>query len=79
VLRLFGPFPRSSQGNEYLIVGVEHFSRWPLAMACQKADAAIAAMYFVLLVHGDIYSLKMGVLSVNTLKNILFLVCEIIK
>lgn len=46
VLRLFeqisvdfvGPFPTSLKGNRYILVAVENFSRWPIAMVSENAD-----------------------------------------
>ncbi|CEP10262.1 hypothetical protein [Parasitella parasitica] len=40
-----GPFPVSKQGNKYILVAVEMFSRWPLARAVVAAEANKVASF----------------------------------
>ncbi|KAG1318626.1 hypothetical protein G6F62_012250 [Rhizopus arrhizus] len=40
-----GPFPLSLRGNKYVLVAVENFSRWPVAMAYPRADAVTTALF----------------------------------
>ncbi|KAI9003771.1 hypothetical protein CLU79DRAFT_669470, partial [Phycomyces nitens] len=35
-----GPLPISSRGNSYVLVAIENFTSWPIALATEKADAA---------------------------------------
>ena len=39
----FGPLPRTKKGFRYILVGIDHFSRWPEAVATRVADAATVA------------------------------------
>ncbi|KAG1395715.1 hypothetical protein G6F58_011880 [Rhizopus delemar] len=34
-----GPFPPSKKGNQYIIVAMEYFTRWPIAKAVKAADS----------------------------------------
>jgi putative transposase len=53
MLRLFeqfsidyvGPLPKSERGNQYILVAVEHFTRWPLALACPDATGITTARF----------------------------------
>ena len=36
----FGPLPRTQRGSVYVLVGIDHFSRWPEAVATRAANAA---------------------------------------
>jgi hypothetical protein len=40
-----GPFPASKKGNKYIILAVENFSRWPIAIATPKNDAFTTANF----------------------------------
>jgi hypothetical protein len=41
-----GPLPVASSGaNKYILVGMEMFSRWPMAVPCKRADAMTAATF----------------------------------
>lgn len=40
-----GPFPTSSKGNKYILVAVESFTKWPVAVAYPCADAATTAQF----------------------------------
>lgn len=40
-----GPLPTSKQGNKYIIVAVESFTKWPVAVAYPNADAATTASF----------------------------------
>ena len=44
-LDFFGPLPRTSRGNVYVLVGIDHFSRWPEAVATRVATAAVVAQF----------------------------------
>ena len=36
-----GPLPETARGNKYILVGIDHFSRWPVAAACKTADSQV--------------------------------------
>jgi hypothetical protein len=38
-----GPFPRSDQGNRYLLITMEYFTKWPEAYAIHNQEAATVA------------------------------------
>ncbi|KAG1119462.1 hypothetical protein G6F61_009915 [Rhizopus arrhizus] len=40
-----GPLPTSSSGNKYIIVAMEYYTKWPVARATKKADAASAVLF----------------------------------
>jgi hypothetical protein len=40
-----GPLPTTAAGNSYIIVCVEYFTKWPLAMATTSADARTSAKF----------------------------------
>ena len=42
----FGPLRRTARGNMYILVGINHFSRWPEAIATRAANAEIVASFF---------------------------------
>ena len=42
----FGPLPRTQKGNLYILVGIDHFSRWPEAVAVRVATAEVVAEFF---------------------------------
>ena len=44
---VLGPFPTSDQGNKYVIVFSDYFTKWPEAFAVKNADAATTAKLFV--------------------------------
>ena len=41
----FGPLPRTARGNLYILVGIDHFSRWPEAVATRTATAEVVAEF----------------------------------
>ena len=41
----FGPLPRTARGNLYVLVGIDHFSRWPEAVATRTATAEVVAEF----------------------------------
>lgn len=40
-----GPFPTNEQGNKYIILAVENFTRWPIAMATKESDSLTTARF----------------------------------
>jgi hypothetical protein len=38
-----GPFPRSYQGNHYLLIALDYFTKWPEAYTIPHQEASIAA------------------------------------
>ncbi|XP_075926286.1 uncharacterized protein LOC142929264 [Petromyzon marinus] len=46
-LDILGPFPATPRGNKYLLVGVEYFTRWPMAWPLANQSAAAVAEAFV--------------------------------
>jgi hypothetical protein len=38
-----GPFPRSDQGNRYLLIAMDYFTKWPEAYAIPNQEAATVA------------------------------------
>ena len=42
-LDFVGPLPRSQKNNTYILVAVESFSRWPIAIATQDTSARTTA------------------------------------
>ena len=46
----FGPLPRTQRGMVYVLVGIDHFSRWPEAVATRVANAETVAEFM----HGRI-------------------------
>ena len=41
----FGPLRRTARGNVYILVGIDHFSRWPEAIATRAANAETVASF----------------------------------
>ena len=41
----FGPLRRTARGNVYILVGIDHFSRWPEAIATRVANAEVVASF----------------------------------
>ena len=41
----FGPLKRTARGNSYILVGIDHFSRWPEAIATRAANAETVASF----------------------------------
>ena len=41
----FGPLRRTARGNVYILVGIDHFSRWPEAIATRVANAETVASF----------------------------------
>ena len=41
----FGPLPKSRKGYRYVLVGIDHFSRWPEAIATRNATAKVVAEF----------------------------------
>ena len=41
----FGPLPRTQRGNMYILVGIDHFSRWPEAQATRAATSNVVAEF----------------------------------
>ena len=41
----FGPLPSTSRGNSYILVGVDHFSRWPEAVPTRVANSDVVAEF----------------------------------
>ena len=41
----FGPLRKTARGNIYILVGIDHFSRWPEAIATRVANAEIVASF----------------------------------
>ena len=39
----FGPLPRTQRGNIYILVGIDHFSRWPEAVSTRVATSQVVA------------------------------------
>ena len=51
----FGPLPRTQRGMLYVLVGIDHFSRWPEAVATRAANAETVAEFMhsqVIAQHG---------------------------
>ena len=51
----FGPLPRTARGHQYILVGIDHFSRWPEAVATRAATASTVADFMhshVIAQHG---------------------------
>nr|XP_032808461.1 uncharacterized protein K02A2.6-like [Petromyzon marinus] len=53
---LQGPFPRSHRGNRYILVSVEYFTRYPVAVAIPDKTALVVSRAFV-----EHYVLKHGI------------------
>ena len=41
----FGPLPRTQRGNEYILVGIDHFSRWPEAVPTRVATSQVVSEF----------------------------------
>ena len=41
----FGPLRKTARGNVYILVGIDHFSRWPEAIATRVANAEVVASF----------------------------------
>ena len=41
----FGPLPRTQRGNLYILVGIDHFSRWPEAVATRAATSEVVVEF----------------------------------
>ena len=41
----FGPLPRTQRGNLYILVGIDHFSRWPEAVPTRVANSQVVAEF----------------------------------
>ena len=41
----FGPLKRTTRGNIYILVGIDHFSRWPEAIPTRVATAEVVASF----------------------------------
>ena len=41
----FGPLRKTARGNVYILVGIDHFSRWPEAIATRVANAETVASF----------------------------------
>ena len=41
----FGPLPRTQRGNIYILVGIDHFSRWPEAVPTRTATSAVVVEF----------------------------------
>ena len=51
----FGPLARTQRGMQYILVGIDHFSRWPEAVATRAANAQTVAEFLhsrILAQHG---------------------------
>ena len=51
----FGPLPTSRKGYRYILVGIDHFSRWPEAIPTRNATAKVVADFLhsrVIAQHG---------------------------
>ncbi|MFN9108612.1 MAG: transposase family protein [Bacteroidota bacterium] len=42
-----GPLPKTSNGNEYILVAVDHFSRWPELIATKDTTAETVATHLI--------------------------------
>ena len=40
-----GPISPSRSGNTYILVAIEYFTRWPIAIATKSADAKTVALF----------------------------------
>jgi hypothetical protein len=40
-----GPFPKTNSGNVYILLAVENFTRWPIAIASPENDAVTTARF----------------------------------
>ncbi|SAL94812.1 hypothetical protein, partial, partial [Absidia glauca] len=40
-----GPFPTTESGNKYIIIAVENFTRWPVAIATKENDSLTTARF----------------------------------
>ncbi len=40
-----GPFPVSSRGSRFILIGVEHLTEWPLAQATSNATAEVVIQF----------------------------------
>jgi hypothetical protein len=38
-----GPFPRSGQGNRYLLIAMDYFTKWPEVYAIPNQEASTVA------------------------------------
>jgi hypothetical protein len=45
-----GPFPRSAQGNRYLLIDTDYFAKWPGAYAIPDQEASTVADALVVIV-----------------------------
>ena len=56
----FGPLPRTQRGNQYILVGIDHFSRWPEAVPTRAATSNVVAEFLhvrIIAQHGTPYEL----------------------
>jgi transposase InsO family protein len=47
-INVAGPFPRSNQGNRYLLIAMDYFTKWPEAYAIPNQEAATVAEALVI-------------------------------
>ena len=56
----FGPLPTTSRGNTYVLVGIDHFSRWPEAVLTRMANSDVVAEFLhscIIAQHGTPHEL----------------------
>ena len=44
-LDFVGPLPETNNGNKYILVCTEYYTRWPLAKAVNSADSKVVARF----------------------------------
>ena len=44
---ILGPLPTTENGNKYILLIIDYFSKWPIAVALPDVEAATIARAFV--------------------------------
>jgi len=44
-LDFVGPLPLTARGNQYILVGIDYFTKWPIARAVPTANHSVVASF----------------------------------